>query len=91
MSTFRRLTITSPRIVSDLARYGIVPGKSLTYEFPEKLPRHYIWAFLRGYFDGDGCICLRLNYVRYWSLVGTQSFLEFIRDYFSEEVGIKPL
>lgn len=85
-----RLTITSPQIVSNLARYGIVSGKSLSYEFPGKLPRHYIWAFLRGYFDGDGCICLKRNHNRVWSLVATQRFLEFARDYFSEEVGIKP-
>jgi len=85
-----RLTVTSPQIVSNLARYGIVPGKSLTYEFPEKLPRHYIWAFLRGYFDGDGSIFLRRTHNRIWSLKGTQGFLTFVMDYFSEELGIKP-
>jgi len=85
-----RFVITSPQIATDLARYNVVPGKSLTYDFPEKLPRQYFWAFLRGYFDGDGSICLRRTHNRIWSLKGTQGFLTFVMDYFSEELGIKP-
>lgn len=36
--------------------YNITPNKSLTYEMPI-IPEDIIWDFIRGYFDGDGCIC----------------------------------
>lgn len=34
---------------------GISYRKSLTLNFP-KIPKEYLWDFIRGYFDGDGCI-----------------------------------
>ena len=39
-----------------LLNYNIGPNKSLTYEMPI-LPKECFWPFVRGYFDGDGCIC----------------------------------
>ena len=36
--------------------YNITPNKSLIYEMPI-LPDEVVWDFIRGYFDGDGCIC----------------------------------
>lgn len=39
-----------------LLNYNIGPNKSLTYEMPI-LPSDCLWPFIRGYFDGDGCIC----------------------------------
>jgi hypothetical protein len=45
----------SQKLVSDLASHGVGRRKSLTLQFPKlpkKLERHY----LRGLFDGDGCI-----------------------------------
>lgn len=37
---------------------GVVPRKSLTAEYP-KIPEKLSYHFIRGYFDGDGCIYLR--------------------------------
>lgn len=51
-----RLDFTSKIISNRLKELGCYQGKSLTLKFPDinkKLWRHYI----RGYFDGDGCIC----------------------------------
>lgn len=36
--------------------YNITPKKSLIYEMP-LLPEEVLPHFVRGYFDGDGCIC----------------------------------
>lgn len=45
------------RILEDLElNYNITPRKSLTYEMPI-LPEKVLKHFIRGYFDGDGCIC----------------------------------
>jgi hypothetical protein len=52
------IRLNGKKIVSDLENKGVHPNKTFTIKYPvidEKLERH----FLRGYFDGDGCI--RIN------------------------------
>ncbi len=49
------LKIGSHKIYNDLLKFGLFPNKSLTVKFP-KIPKKYIGHFIRGYFDGDGCI-----------------------------------
>lgn len=52
------LDIFSSKIVKDLVKLGCYQTKSLTLEFPSnnQVPLEYIHHFMRGYFDGDGCI-----------------------------------
>lgn len=45
----------SKKLVADLAKHGVGPRKSLTLNFP-KLPKRLERHYLRGLFDGDGCI-----------------------------------
>lgn len=48
---------TSKHMHNKLKEYGCVPQKSLLLKFnPNIIPNQYISAFIRGYFDGDGCI-----------------------------------
>jgi|688.fasta_scaffold401782_1 hypothetical protein len=52
------LKLNGKKIVNDLEKIGVYPNKTFTIDYPmidENLERH----FLRGYFDGDGCI--RIN------------------------------
>ena len=49
------LRIGSHKIYNDLFKLGLYPNKSLTIKFP-KVPQRYLSHFIRGYFDGDGCI-----------------------------------
>ena len=49
------LRIGSHKIYDDLFKLGLYPNKSLTIGFP-KVPQKYIGHFIRGYFDGDGCV-----------------------------------
>lgn len=51
------LSIGNQKIYDRLIEIGMTPNKSLTMLFPQ-LPQHCISAFVRGYFDGDGCICI---------------------------------
>lgn len=46
---------------NDLIKQGCVPNKSLILTFPNKyhVPKNLINHFIRGYFDGDGCITRR--------------------------------
>lgn len=54
------LRIGSHKIYDDLFKLGLYPNKSLTVRFP-KIPRKYLSHFIRGYFDGDGCIYFEKN------------------------------
>lgn len=54
------LTFSSKPLVSDLLAIGITPRKSLTATMP-LIPDCLFFHFLRGYFDGDGCVCVRRN------------------------------
>ena len=52
------LRITRKKIAKDLVDKGCTPSKSLTLQFPseDKLSKELQRHFIRGYFDGDGCI-----------------------------------
>ena len=56
-----RHQIHSEAMGSDLIALGCVPEKSLVLDWPTHLPDQYSRHFLRGYFDGDGCICYNIS------------------------------
>lgn len=79
-----RLCLNSVVMGNDLESKGCVPNKSLILKRPiikSELNRH----FIRGYFDGDGCVHINeeLNNTTY-AVLGTQDMLAFIK----EESGI---
>ena len=53
-----RITICCKQISQDLKRLGCMQNKSAKITFPsqEILPEEFHRDFIRGYFDGDGCI-----------------------------------
>ena len=56
------LQINSDLIVNSLEKYNIYPRKTWDY-FPVKLNSdELMWAFIRGYFDGDGSIYYSYSY-----------------------------
>ena len=50
-----RLQIGSKEIFQDLEKLGMIQNKSKVMRFPD-VPVEYFPDFLRGYFDGDGCV-----------------------------------
>lgn len=55
-----QITFSGKKIIDDLGNKGVYPQKTFTISYPmidENLERH----FLRGYFDGDGCIRLNID------------------------------
>ncbi len=51
------LRIGSHKLYDDLTKLGLYPNKSLTVRLPS-IPDNFFSHFLRGYFDGDGCVFL---------------------------------
>ena len=43
-------------ITDNLIKLGLHPRKSLTLKFPNFIPDDCVHHFIRGYFDGDGCV-----------------------------------
>lgn len=65
----------------DLIALGCTPRKSLTLIYPEKLNDEFFSSFLRGYIDGDGCICLSKDKKStVISMLGTLEFLTSIKE-----------
>ena len=50
-----RLRIGSKALYNSLFNLGMEPKKSLTMKFPN-IEDRYLGDFVRGYFDGDGCV-----------------------------------
>lgn len=59
-----RLTINCTKLCYDLIDLGCTPQKTYTIKFPtdDIVPKNLMKDFLRGFFDGDGCISVtRMN------------------------------
>lgn len=76
---------SSREMVHDLSRYGIIPRKTFGHPIPTGIPPEMVRHFLRGYFDGDGCIteksqsdCGILQYGL--AVCGSREFLEWFRE-----------
>lgn len=85
-----RLTINNYKTYQDLLNIGLTPAKSLTIKFPV-IENYLIKHFIRGYFDGDGCICYNNRNRRgkfqligqvEFSILGSESFCLALIDYF---------
>lgn len=78
------IAVTSRKLVSDLARLGIVPRKSMTLAYTNisrRLERHYV----RGLFDGDGCIHGRGGFY----FLGTEFLIDGIIDAIYRHTAIR--
>ena len=52
-------TINSSKLKKYLAEYNIVPNKTKNFVMPlDKIPQEFLWDYVRGMMDGDGCITL---------------------------------
>lgn len=77
-----------------------MPNKSLMLTFPTFIKTDLISHFIRGYFDGDGCIyfkqtdkkykyniCPKISLVKEFSILGTKNFCFNIKNIFSS-IGV---
>lgn len=85
------LHIYSLKIYNNIKSLGGKERKSLDVNFPN-IPSVYIRDFIRGYFDGDGCICYSKSMSYYVStfVSGSESFSKSLFDVLKKEInGLK--
>lgn len=73
MKVLWRLSINCKKMCEDLTNLGAVKNKSLCLKFPHFITKSLLPHFIRGYFDGDGCIW---NGKRYKALVNDKTCRE---------------
>ncbi len=86
-----RLSISNTNFCRHLIDKGCVQRKSLILTFPTSkiVPNHLIHHFIRGYFDGDGCIHISGDKQRHSvSFVGTKDFLFKIQKVLNKNIGL---
>lgn len=57
------LRIGDINLYGDLEKIGLYPNKSLTITMPA-IPKEYLCHFIRGYFDGDGCVYIERQHLK---------------------------
>lgn len=84
------VTMTNPKLYNDLVKCNVTPRKSLTVSFPTEdiVPSHLIHHFVRGYFDGDGCITISKSGQRFVSFVGTEVLLIELQELLISSIGL---
>lgn len=84
-----RINFSCVVIYNDILALGGIENKSLTLKFPS-VPEEYLSDFIRGYFDGDGCI-MNLKKGRINSAFTSESkeFLDILHQVLKEKVGVQ--
>lgn len=85
------LKIGSHKIFDDLSKFNLHPNKSLNLSLPI-IPPRYFGSFLRGYFDGDGCVHVEKpkGILKVIFTSGCKKFLDQLSILISQNVGVKP-
>jgi DNA-binding transcriptional regulator WhiA len=80
-----KLELNSKILIEDLISLGVVQNKSLILKFPKNMP--FSKDFIRGYFDGDGCIYNSQNRIML-NFVGSKEFCKGLCDFLQSELNI---
>lgn len=84
-----RINFSCKVIYDDIVSLGGTERKSLILEFPQ-IPDEYLHDFIRGYFDGDGCVMnLKNNRLNSAFTCGSRKFLEDLLKILQDKAGVE--
>ena len=78
------IRIYSKKMVTDLMKLGVMPNKSCMIEFNNILNSDLMSHYIRGYFDGNGCISVDSKIKKRFSIdftSGSKDFLSGLREH----------
>ena len=94
------LRIGNKTLYEDLSDLGLYPNKSLTMKFPN-IPKEFVSDFIRGYFDGDGCVRIWMTKGKTQGMIlrklctvftcGSKDFLLELAKIMNKNIGTKQL
>lgn len=94
---YKRFAITSTYFTEQLKDKGCMERKTFKITFPSNdiVPTHLIHHFMRGYFDGDGCITYSV-YPKYnnslkwnFNITSNYNFLSKFQEIFAQKCGLE--
>lgn len=92
-----RIQLNNTKICYDLCDLGCTPSKTYDIKFPtyDIVPREFMRDFIRGFFDGDGCISItEMNNKPHivTNITGMSDMLQSISDFLISEqiIRVKP-
>ena len=85
ISSFR---FTNDKIAKNLMKFGLKPMKSLTLEWPH-IEHKFYYDFIRGYLEGDGCICIDKNNRYSVTILSSEGFLKRMQDFIMKDILFK--
>lgn len=88
-----RILITSKKMKADLVAHGVTEKKTDIITFPKHLDKNLYSSFIRGYYDGDGCLTYggtQVNGKKKFNIkiVGTDDMLININKIFDTKVKL---
>jgi len=88
--TYSDITIYSQKLHGDLIKLGCTPKKSFTIKFPtfDIVPEALVHHFIRGFMDGDGCICITNENRPRVDFTSALPFLEGLVAYLNPRLGL---
>lgn len=79
------LRMVSKEITQDLVNMGFTSNKTYDFEWIKGMPDEYVHHFIRGLFDGDGCIYInREKGYHEATLIGTYKLTEKIKQIYND-------
>ena len=75
--TTHKVVLHSSELVEYLKTFNIVPNKSCKELPPDNMPDNFVRDYIRGIFDGDGCIRTNLKSI---SIVNSATMVNWIND-----------
>ena len=85
-----RFEVTSSTMKNDLIKHGCMQAKTFKIRFPELTNENIYRGFIRGYFDGDGCICVPTKHPDNVTVTITSNtkFCDGLAEYVRNVVGV---
>lgn len=83
-----RCYITNKKIVENLIKLNCNWSKTYDVEFPNFIPENLMHHFIRGFFDGDGCICNTTQCVLNFT-GASKNFLLALQIYLNNKLDMK--
>lgn len=89
-STYHTVYAQSNKLHDDLVKLGCTPCKSFTIRFNKDIVKpELIRHFIRGYFDGDGCICLTSDSHPVVDITSNKDFINDLLDFLRVELDME--